>query len=359
MNLTQIKAAKPGQILKDDEVRGLELHVRKGGAGSWMLYYRIHGQRRRPKIGDHPGLKLAQAREIARQWLADVARGDDPSATKAATRGAETLQALAERFHTAQPRRTAIRHERGFLRRQLADLAGRKIPTLRPGDLEAVKRASAPVAFNRCRAFVLTTLRWGGYRDVAEALAVVGAHKERPRQRYLTDDELLRLHRAITAHEARWPHQMALIRLLLLTGARLSEIQRARRDWLQGDVLHLPRHKGDEAPKTIALSEAAMQVVASVSPRRGWLVGFASYPNAGWAAVRETARLGDFRLHDLRHTHASILLAEGYTLGQIGEVLGHQDASTTRRYAHLTTTAKARAAATVADIVARKTAKAG
>lgn len=127
------------------------------------------------------------------------------------------------------------------------------------------------------------------------------------------------------------------MRLLALTGARVSEITRAKRSQYRDRVLSLPIHKTDEkmGARTIVFSDAADEVVQRTKPRGGWLVGFSSYPWDAWKLVREKAELVDFPLHSLRHSFASDALGAGFTLEQIGEVLGHRDAATTRRYAHL------------------------
>lgn len=54
-----------------------------------------------------------------------------------------------------------------------------------------------------------------------------------------------------------------------------------------------------------------------------------------WDDVREKAELTDVRIHDLRHTFASLLVSGGMSLPMIGKLLGHSQVQTTQRYAHL------------------------
>jgi integrase len=142
-------------------------------------------------------------------------------------------------------------------------------------------------------------------------------------------------------------HAAAAIRLLILTGARLREILHLR--WEQIDLerglLLLPDSKTGK--KAIVLNAPAIAVLAGL-PRVGAYV--IAGQNAGtdhekpradlnkpWRSVRMRAELDGVRLHDLRHTHASIGAGAGLGLPIIGKLLGHTKASTTQRYAHLDT----------------------
>lgn len=337
MNLTAIRNAQPGTILKDDQVRGLELHKREDG-GSWMLYYRTKsGQRRRPKIAGYPALTLQQAREIAREWLGEVARGNDPSKENQALRGAPTVSDVADAWLATRTSKKAFRHDKGRVNHIIKPALGKlKIRDVTRADVLDLKRAMAdrPVSFNRAMAAINSIWK---FAELEPPTKGVEAYRERARRRYLSEKEVKRLSEALDQTEAQYPHQVALIRVLMLTGARLSEIRDAKRSQYRDKVLDLRIHKTDDkmGGRVIAFSDAADAVVQAIKPRRGWLVGFNSYPNAAWELVRAKAKLTDFTLHDLRHSFASTAISEGFTLDEIGEVLGHTDAATTKRYSHL------------------------
>jgi integrase len=337
MNLTDLKNAPDGATIKDDVILGLEFRKR-GAAGSFLLYYRTKsGQRRRPKIGDYPALTIQQAREIAREWLGEVARGKDPSSETKALKGSSTVAEIADAWLAGRTDKRAYRHDRGRVENCIKpEWGSRKAKDIAKADVLALKRkmADRPVAFNRAVAALNGIWKAADLPSPAKGVA---AYPETQRRRYLSSAEIARLNAALDAVEPQYPHQVALIRLLALTGARLSEIRLARRSWYQDKVLTLDRHKTDAkiGGRTIVFSDAADAVVQSVSPRNGWLVGFASYPNAAWNEVRTKARLVDFNLHDLRHSYASDAISSGFSLDEIGEVLGHTDAATTKRYAHL------------------------
>lgn len=348
MNLTQIKAATEGQTIKDDEVTGLELRVRNGRK-AFYFYYRskVSGQRRRPKVGDWPTMTIPQAREIARGWSFDVEKRKDPSAENKALRASETVEQLADRYLAENQHKRSLRHDEGRIRRVIKPKWGKKkVLDVTRYDLRTLRRemASTPIAFNRMMALVSAMWTFGEYPSPLKAPdgKPIEKYREVKRQRYLSEDERQRFLDALDETEGQFPHAVAMIRLLYLTGARHSEIAKAKRAWYKNGVLTLQQHKTDSdgLPKTISFSKAAQAVVEGIDPRRGWLVGFASYPNGVWDLIRERAKLDDFRLHDLRHTFASDAISNGYNLNAIGEALGHKDAATTKRYAHLSPTAK-------------------
>ncbi|WP_420584021.1 site-specific integrase [Ruegeria sp.] len=132
------------------------------------------------------------------------------------------------------------------------------------------------------------------------------------------------------------------MRLLLLTGCRLREILHLR--WSEVDLerglLNLPDSKTGR--KTVYLSNAAIDVLKRL-PRVGTYVVAGDNPQKPradlkrpWKRISEYAGMADVRIHDLRHTFASVAAAQGVSLQVIGKLLGHKSPETTARYAHLT-----------------------
>ena len=165
--------------------------------------------------------------------------------------------------------------------------------------------------------------------------------------RFLSSEELERLHRALNRHDHETPRrpsqrqQIDIIRLLLLTGCRKSEIVRLRREEVSGDCLQLADSKA--GPRTVFLSEEARTIIdRCISGNSGFLFPSPRDPNrplhgelALWYTIRREAGIADVRLHDLRHTYASHAVMQGTPLPVVARLLGHRSVSMTLRYAHM------------------------
>ena len=167
-------------------------------------------------------------------------------------------------------------------------------------------------------------------------------YRMKPKERYLTAGEMARLNAVLTRDEFYCPHVVAIVRLLMLTGCRFGEIASLEWDWIKGRRIHLPDSKS--GPRTVWLSSAACAVIEAV-PRYSedcpYL--FPCRPptrpidNIGyqWDRIREEAGLPGLRLHDLRHTWASVAAMNGVGMVTIAKLLGHALVETTERYVHL------------------------
>lgn len=165
-------------------------------------------------------------------------------------------------------------------------------------------------------------------------------YRQRGRERFLSADEVRRLGAALASREAALPVPAAAVRLLLLTGCRQGEIRTLRwRDYREG---HLFLRDSKTGPRTVWLSAPARSILDSLPRRADWILLAAK--GAGplsaetlyryWRAVRTAAHLPDVRLHDLRHSYASLALQQGETVLTIGRLLGHRDPTTTLKYTH-------------------------
>lgn len=167
--------------------------------------------------------------------------------------------------------------------------------------------------------------------------------KEDRRERFLSADELKKLGKALSEEEHEAPSAAACIRLLILTGCRLSEIQKLQWEHinLDGKMIHLPDSKTGK--KTIYLRQAAidqLKQIARIEDNPYVITGqvegqYLTGMQKPWRRIRKAAGLDDVRIHDLRHTFASNGVALGQGLPIIGKLLGHTQTQTTARYAHL------------------------
>ncbi len=204
----------------------------------------------------------------------------------------------------------------------------------------------APATCNRILAVFKTICSLAAMRGLLPAgqspCAGVSSFKiHTQRERYLTQDEAQRLMRALEKSDRS---EAFAIRLLLLTGARKSEILKARWEHVRMDLhlLVVPLSKSGR-PRHILLSDAALEVLRSMprTPGNPWLFpGHAPGKPLSdlylfWNRLRQELGLADVRIHDLRHTFASFLVNAGHSLYEAQKMLGHGDPRTTMRYAHL------------------------
>lgn len=364
MTTTDIKAMQPGDQLYDDQVKGLICRANQTNK-SFLLVYRFHGRQRKPKVGNWPTITLDQARRVAKEMLLQLASGNDPMAVRDAKRSADTIKQAWKRYLTeyAHGKKTGKEDIRiykvhipdWFKRLPVSEVGYGEIVRIRDGLKETPYQANRTIAL--ISKFLCLMEVWGLRSMGSNPCHLVSRFREVPRRRYMTRDELAAISNALKKREKQEPYSVAFIRLLMLTGARSGELASAKWADLDGQRIVLQEHKTDKDghPRVIQLPKAAMEVIASLPERlpSDTILTIKS-PKRLWDLVRQEAGCPDLRMHDLRHSFASLALGAGYTLYQIGELLGHKSEGTTKRYAHLMDEAASAAAEEVASTIAGK-----
>lgn len=360
MRLTKraVEAAKPAErdvFLWDDAMPGFGLRVLPSGKRGYLIQYRAKGRTRRLALGLHGTLTPEQARRLAAEQLACVRRGEDPSADRAAARHAATVAEFSERYlaqHAdVKKKPRSVEGDRALLRLHVLPALGRrKLEAVNRADVIALHHAmrGTPGAANRVLALLSKMFnlaeRWGVRPDGSNPCRHVERYPSHPRERYLSDAELTRLGEAIreaeqTGGESR--EAIAALRLLVFTGCRLGEVLGLRWGFVDFEraCLRLPDSK--TGAKVVPLNAPALAVLASLDRRSEWVLpgrdgaGHLFDLNGPWRRAQRRAGLEGVRLHDLRHSFASVGAGSGHSLHVIGGLLGHRSTMTTKRYAHL------------------------
>jgi integrase len=353
-----IKPANRDVLQWDSELRGFGVRVKSSGVRSYLVQYRNqHGRSRRLTIGTHGRLTAEEARAEARRLLADVARGCDPAEDRKALRNALTMSEFSERYMTdyaeGKKKPGTLETDRINLRCHILPALGNlPVASITKSDVVRLHQSmkDTPGAANRTIQLVSHMLnvaeKWGQRPDGSNPCRHVEKFKERKRERYLSASELLRLGEVLADAErtrTELPGAIAAIRLLIFTGCRRGEILTLRWEHVdfEKECLRLPDSK--TGARTIHLNAPALEILSVVEHQDGnpyVIVG--GKPGAHlvnlrkpWQRIRAQAELEDVRLHDLRHSFASVAVGLGESLHMTGKLLGHSQAQTTQRYAHL------------------------
>ncbi|MGD9669383.1 MAG: tyrosine-type recombinase/integrase [Hyphomicrobiaceae bacterium] len=349
---------RPGEVVWDREVSGFGARCRARTTSFFVMYRsRVTNQQRRLTLGRLGRLTVEEARREARIILGDVERLRDPQADRMTRRAVPTVADVANQFllEHVVPKlkpRTAAEYRRLLDKRILPAFGRQRIDAVSE---RAVGRWHAsleqtPRDANHAAAVLSSLMSFAEARGArppgSNPVQGLRRYREVAHERYLTGAEFERLGRALDEAEAARrisPLAIAAIRLLVLTGARREEIRTLR--WssvdLERRLLFLSESK--TGSKTIHLNGPAVDVLAALpriegnpfvfcGARRGEPVKDMIGP---WHAIRSAAGLHDVRLHDLRHSFASMAATNRVPLALLGRLIGHRSTRTTERYAHL------------------------
>jgi integrase len=296
-----------------------------------------------------------EARAEARQLLAAVDRGADPSQARRDRRGAPSLAEVCGRFLEEYVDKRCKAATRRDYRRVLERYVIPSLGALKAADVQRrhvaeLHRQMGRIPYQANRALkVLSKLFnlaevWGVRPDGSNPCRHVQRYREEQRERFLSEEEIQRLGAVLDQAEREGTQPRAAIaalRLLMFTGCRLGEIQTLRWDDVQADHLALPDSK--TGAKRVILGQAAIDELARIphlknnpfvitGRKSGAHLADLQHP---WRRLRAKANLEEVRIHDLRHSFASSAVGLGETLPMIGKLLGYTQVQTTARYAHL------------------------
>lgn len=338
------------RIAYDDELRGFGARVTATGAKAFILNYRINGRERRYTIGGWPEWNTSAARDEAKRLKRDVDLGTDPLSDRVEARNAPTIDRLCNDYlERHAPKKRTGEEDRRKIERTIRPRLGRRlVADIGLRDIEDLHRSMKKTPYEANRTLAVLSkmfslaVKWGWRAN--NPCHGVEKFEEQKRERYLSRAEIGKLSDALAAYE----HQGSanVVRLLMLTGARRGEVLKAR--WEQfdlerGEWIKPSAHTKTKKTHRVPLSAPVRQLLVAIreTSRSEWVFPGrdAGHPLTDikkcWAAVSKAAGIEEVRLHDLRHTYASILASSGLSLPIIGRLLGHTQPSTTARYAHL------------------------
>jgi integrase len=372
------------RIVWDDDVTGFGVRVTAAGAISFVLRYVFQGQEHRITVGKYPDLTPSAAREMAISMRGTIIEGKDPLAARIQNREAPTVDMLCDdylaRHAESKKRASSVYNDKrkieGIIRPKLGT---KKVALVSRRDIDEIHQSMKDTPYHANRLLSLVSkmfslaVLWGWRSDnPAKGIERFQEHK---RDRWLNTDELAALSAALENHKDK--RVANAIRLLLLTGARRSEVLKATWDQFdfERNVWTKPsHHTKQKKTEHVPLSAPTLSLLSDMQSKAeddGNLTPFLfpgdkdnqplRHIKRGWLTICRAAELAiqvekkdktgkvvkdkkgnvvmvwkaTARIHDLRHTYASHLVSSGLSLPLVGRLIGHTQASTTQRYAHL------------------------
>jgi len=367
-----LKAEAKSRIHYDEKLRGFGVRVYPSGRKSFVLNYYYKGRERRMVIGSYPEWTVLAARKQAEWFLVEIGKGRDPLEQRNNDRAAPTVQDMFERYEKDYMPKLAPRSAQDqrsmFIKSILPRLGSKKVEDVTFNDCEALHRhltKDRPLRANRVievlrRAFNLA-IKWGWLeRNPASGIEKNPEHK---RERYLSPDEIKRLLIELDRHPQRTSCDA--IRFILFTGCRRGEALNATWDQFDSELKIWTKPAATTKQRRlhrVPVSEEVTRLLQDRKTARSSKFIFESSTGRPlvdikktWFSVTKVAQIYDVRIHDLRHTFASIAVSSGQSLPIIGAMLGHTQPQTTARYAHLFDTPLLKAAEAVSSSIKNNT----
>ena len=388
--IDNLQPAERDLFVWDTELPGFGVKITPTGSRIYVLQYGQARRVHRITLGRHGvDVTAEQARIEAQRLRGLIAAGETPARLGAKRSEDVTVAELGQRYldeyATAHKKPSGIAQDRRNLENHVVPLIGKlRVGAVERADVAKVMRDIAAgktakdektkrqgrrivrggeIVANRVQALLSKMFAlaedWKLRPEGRNPCRGVRRYAERKVERFLSGDELARLGAALTSETMRISPQqvtpgrrgpsagkgasLAALRLLLLTGCRVGEILSLRWQHIDSErrLLLLPDSK--TGAKSVFLSKAALDLIRSLQRDLSSEFVFAGDRpgkpivslRKTWERVCKAAKIDDIRLHDLRHSYASIGAAGGLSLPIIGALLGHSQPSTTARYAHL------------------------
>ena len=342
--------------LFDSNCKGLMLEIRATGGKTYYLRYQdARGRTRQLRLALEQDVTLLQARKLAEKKRNLIALGQDPCEEKEQAKKVPTFASFIEDQYLPYVKsyKRSWDTDVSLLKNHLLPrFSNRYMDEITRQDIVKMhsdRKASGAAAGSANRLLIMMryifnlAVRWEVPGIKANPTKGVPLMEENnKKERYLSVDEAQRLYDAVCKSQNTMLQYI--VPMLILTGARKREVLDAK--WEDFDltrrIWRIPMSKSGKA-RRVPLSDGALNILSTM-PRDmscKW-----TFPNpdtkkpfvsifCAWDTARKSVGLGDVRVHDLRHSHASFLVNAGRTLYEVQHILGHTQVKTTQRYAHL------------------------
>ena len=349
----RVRAVRPRDKrleVRDDTVQGLVLRVFPSGARTFAFEGTVRGRRRYATLGNADSMTIPEARREARRLIAsyiEPAKAGNGPRTPGYPMAAFAVEFLDRQARLWKPM-TRETNANIVHKEILPAFGGLAVDAIRVEQVRDwfASMSERPGVANRAMPVLSMMMRmaelWGYRRHNTNPCKNTRRYRMKPKERFLTAEEMARLNAVLTRDEFYCPHIVAIVRLLMLTGCRFGEIVSLEWDWIRGKRIHLPDSKS--GPRTVWLSSAARAVIDAI-PRYSAECPYV-FPNRPptrpieniafhWDRIRNEAGLPGLRLHDRRHSWASTAAMNGVDMVTVAKLLGHALIETTERYTHL------------------------
>ena len=343
-----LKPRKSAYDVRDPELKGFGVRALPSGAKRYFIHTQHDSRRVWKIVGQADDIGVDEARDEARGMLAAIKNGNGDAVMVSPDIAFEAVADEVFRRYARNWKPSTLKVNRNYYGNHILPwFEGRPIASITGADVRRwfASLHNTPVSADRSAPILSVIMRQAevyGYRpEGTNPCAGIKRYRRQGRQRFLSTAEICRLGAVLVCHEAGHPKATAIIRLLLLTGCRKGEIVTLKWRFYREGSLFLPDSK--TGPRTVWLSSAARAILDGIPRESSWVFPSTRTNRAMtavavdqlWYRVRAEAGLHEVRIHDLRHSYASIAMAQGETVLTIGRLLGHRDPETTLQYMHL------------------------
>ena len=341
-----LQSRKSVRDIRDRHLRDFGVRVYPSGRKRYFIHIQHEGRRAWRVVGDAAVIRLTDAREQARSMMA-ATRSGVPQQTDHTLFEAVAGEVF-QRYGRCNWKPTTFKVNWYYLKNQLLPwFQGCQIGDITAADVQEwfASLHKTPVAANRAApvlSVIMACAETYGYRlEGSNPCRGIRRYRRQGRERFLSVEEINRIGANLKRLHDTHPILVAIIRLLLLTGCRKTEVVTLRwRDYRNGHI-HLSDSK--VGLRMVWLSTPARRILDGLHRKSTWVFpsprtdqSLTTTPvERLWKRIRSEAGLQDVRLHDLRHTYASHAVMHGTPLTVVSRLLGHSRPTTTMRYAHL------------------------